>query len=58
MVGFRTSWVDVREVAEAHALALIKPAAGGERIAISAAPFKWQDFGKCSVYVGFDCGIS
>ncbi|TBU38651.1 NAD(P)-binding protein [Dichomitus squalens] len=38
-----TSWVDVRDVAEAHTLALIKPAAGGERIVISANAFKWQD---------------
>lgn len=30
-----TCWVDVRDVAEAHALALEKEAAGGERIIIS-----------------------
>ena len=31
-----TSWIDVRDVAEAHALALEKEAAGSERIIISA----------------------
>jgi len=29
-------WVDVRDLAEAHALALEKEAAGGERIIVSA----------------------
>ena len=30
------AWVDVRDVALAHALALEKPDAGGERIIVSA----------------------
>lgn len=30
------SWVDVRDVAEAHVVALEKPEAGGERILFSA----------------------
>ena len=30
-----SSWIDVRDVAEAHALALQKEAAGGERIIIN-----------------------
>ncbi|KAI0674143.1 NAD-P-binding protein [Trametes maxima] len=38
-----TSWVDVRDLAEAHALALLKPAAGGERIIVAMRPFKWQE---------------
>ncbi|KAJ7590474.1 D-lactaldehyde dehydrogenase [Mycena floridula] len=38
------SWVDVRDVAEAHILALEKEAAGGERFIISAGPNFWQDF--------------
>lgn len=33
---FSESWVDVRDVALAHALALEKPLAGGERIIIAA----------------------
>ncbi|KAL4069134.1 hypothetical protein V8B97DRAFT_1963928 [Scleroderma yunnanense] len=37
-------WVDVRDLAEAHRLALEKEEAGGERIIISASVFKWQDF--------------
>ncbi|KIJ60515.1 hypothetical protein HYDPIDRAFT_98450 [Hydnomerulius pinastri MD-312] len=39
-----TCWIDVRDLAEAHALALEKQAAGGERIIISAGLWKWQDF--------------
>ncbi|KAJ7598455.1 D-lactaldehyde dehydrogenase [Mycena floridula] len=37
------SWVDVRDVAAAHALSLEKEAAGGERFIISAGPMVWQD---------------
>jgi len=39
-----TCWIDVRDLAEAHALALEKQVAGGERIIVSAGPGKWQDF--------------
>ncbi|GLB36862.1 putative D-lactaldehyde dehydrogenase [Lyophyllum shimeji] len=38
------SWIDVRDVAEAHVLALEKEAAGGERIIISAGSYVWQDW--------------
>ncbi|KAG6875202.1 hypothetical protein C0992_004786 [Termitomyces sp. T32_za158] len=38
------AFIDVRDVAEAHALALEKEAAGGERIIISAGPFIWQQW--------------
>ncbi|KAJ7692590.1 hypothetical protein B0H17DRAFT_933870, partial [Mycena rosella] len=37
-------WVDVRDLGRAHVLALLKPAAGGERIIVSAGPFVWQDW--------------
>lgn len=37
-------YVDVRDLAEAHRLALEKEKAGGERIIINAGVFKWQDF--------------
>ncbi|KAJ7479142.1 D-lactaldehyde dehydrogenase [Mycena latifolia] len=37
------SWVDVRDLARAHALALLKAEAGGERIIISAGTFTWQE---------------
>ncbi|KAJ4485402.1 D-lactaldehyde dehydrogenase [Lentinula aciculospora] len=37
-------WVDVRDTAEAHARALERPAAGGERIIVCAgSPWVWQD---------------
>ncbi|KAL7416415.1 putative dihydrokaempferol 4-reductase [Mrakia frigida] len=38
------NWVDVREVAVAHAKALVVPEAGGERFIVSAGPFCLQDF--------------
>ncbi|KAJ7597563.1 D-lactaldehyde dehydrogenase [Mycena floridula] len=38
------SWVDVRDLAEAHVLALEKESAGGERFIVSAGPFIWQDW--------------
>ncbi|KAI0746594.1 NAD-P-binding protein [Daedaleopsis nitida] len=37
-------FVDVRDIARAHVLALLKPEAGGHRFIISAGPYKWQDF--------------
>ncbi|EKM78748.1 hypothetical protein AGABI1DRAFT_107237 [Agaricus bisporus var. burnettii JB137-S8] len=43
-VNYPNCWVDVREVALAHVLALQKPEAGGERLIVSVGPFVWQDF--------------
>ena len=37
-------WVDVRDAALAHVLALEKPEAGGERIIVSAASYVWQEW--------------
>ena len=45
-VECRFCWIDVRDLAEAHVLAIKKQEAGGERIIVSAGPFKWQDFGE------------
>ncbi|KAI6044391.1 hypothetical protein EDC04DRAFT_2938172 [Pisolithus marmoratus] len=39
-----STWVDVRDLAEGHRRALEKQEAGGERIIISAGPWRWQDF--------------
>ncbi|KAH9855693.1 NAD-P-binding protein [Lenzites betulinus] len=39
-----SSYVDVRDLALAHVLALKKQEAGGERIIVSAGPYKWQDW--------------
>ncbi|KAG6917263.1 hypothetical protein DXG01_003210 [Tephrocybe rancida] len=39
-----SAYIDVRDVAEAHTLALEKEAAGGERIIISAGSCVWQDW--------------
>lgn len=38
------NWVDVRNVADAHAEAIIRDNAGGERFLISNGPYTWQEF--------------
>jgi nucleoside-diphosphate-sugar epimerase len=43
-LAFASSWVDVRDLADAHVLALEKEAAGGERIIVSAGAFVWQEW--------------
>ena len=40
------NYVDVREVADAHAKALVTPKAGGERYIVSAGPFSKADLTK------------
>ena len=45
-----SAWVDVRDLALAHRLALEKGEAGGERIIVSKGPFVWQDWGMFSVH--------
>ncbi|KAI0777496.1 NAD(P)-binding protein [Trametes elegans] len=44
LVNIGSSYVDVRDLALAHVVALTKPEAAGERIIVSAGPWKWQDF--------------
>lgn len=39
-------WVDVRDVGEAHVLALEKESVANERIIISAGSFVWQEWSK------------
>jgi len=36
-------WIDVRDVATAHALALEKEDAGGQRMIVAAGTFTWND---------------
>jgi nucleoside-diphosphate-sugar epimerase len=43
-----SGWVDVRDLATAHRLALEKPAAGGERLIVTAESYHWQDWRKLS----------
>ncbi|KAJ7595124.1 D-lactaldehyde dehydrogenase [Mycena floridula] len=38
------NWLHVRDLAEAHSLALEKEAAGGQRIIVVFEPFVWQDW--------------
>ena len=40
------SYVDVRDVAKAHVLAIQKPEAGGSRYVVAAGVFTWQDICK------------
>jgi len=40
------SWVDVRDVARAHVLALEKDEAGGQRIIIASGPWRWQEWSE------------
>jgi len=49
------SWVDVRDIAMAHALALEKEDAGGQRVIISAGSFIWQEWGM-SIQSDHRCG--
>ena len=48
------TFVDVRDIAEAHTRALKTPAAGGQRFIISAGCFKYQDFGAYSAIFRLD----
>ncbi|KAJ3526557.1 hypothetical protein NMY22_g10117 [Coprinellus aureogranulatus] len=43
-LAWSNSWADVRDLAEAHVLALEKEAAGGERIIVSQGSFVWQEW--------------
>ncbi|KAI0696533.1 NAD(P)-binding protein [Cytidiella melzeri] len=44
LAAFRGSWVDVRDVADAHVLSLQKEEAGGQRITIASGPLVWQQW--------------
>jgi len=46
LLATQASWIDVRDLAEAHVLASEKEAAGGERILICAGSYVWQDWCK------------
>ena len=48
LATFGSGWVDVRDIALAHALSLIKEEAGGERVVVSAGEWVFQDFSKSS----------
>ena len=43
----RTGWVDVRDIAAAHVLALQKEEAAHQRIIVVAGHYVWQDWGEC-----------
>ncbi|KZT25515.1 hypothetical protein NEOLEDRAFT_1178303 [Neolentinus lepideus HHB14362 ss-1] len=44
LASIRDCWIDVRDLALAHVLAIEKEQAGGNRSIISGGTFKWQDF--------------
>ncbi|CCM04261.1 uncharacterized protein FIBRA_06430 [Fibroporia radiculosa] len=37
-------WIDVRDLAQGHVLAIQKEEAGGERFVVTQGPWKWQDW--------------
>ena len=43
----RDCWIDVRDIAQAHVLALTKQDAGDNRILVTSTPSVWQDWSKC-----------
>jgi len=38
------AWIDVRDLAEVHLLAIKKPEAAGQRIIVASGHWKWQDW--------------
>ena len=46
-MGTPSLWVDVRDLSEAHVLALEKDKAGNQRIFVNAGKFVWQDLRTC-----------
>jgi len=42
--AWQASWIDVRDLARAHTLALEKEEAGGRRFLLSSGPYIWQDW--------------
>lgn len=55
--GFQSAWVDVRDVAAAHGLALEKEEAGGKRFLLNGGMFVWQDFcTSLELLLGFRIG--
>ena len=46
MVSHRAAYVDVRDLARAHVLALTVPEAGGNRIIVHAGPYIGQTFSE------------
>lgn len=47
--NLRSAWIDVRDCADAHILALQKEEVSGERIIPASGPWNWQDWGKLYV---------
>ena len=50
-----SSYVDVRDLGLAHVLAITKQEASGNRVIVSAGPYKWQDFGEYQSFNNLSC---
>lgn len=50
MMSCSNCWIDVRDLGLAHVKAIQVPEAANERIIVSAGTYKWQDWGKCTIY--------
>ena len=48
------NYIDVRDVALAHVLALETPEAGGERIVVAKQNFTWHSFSMSTPILGFE----
>jgi len=48
-----SEWIDVRDLAEAHVLAIKTEEAGGERFIVASGPWKWQDW----INAAKKCGV-
>ena len=53
LAAFQGSWVDVRDLADAHVKAIEVPNAGGQRFIISSGNFIWQDWCTCILALYF-----
>jgi len=51
--GISNNYVDVRDVALAHVLALETPEAGGERFLVSRQRYDWQEFTEPLIQAGY-----
>ncbi|KZT25504.1 D-lactaldehyde dehydrogenase [Neolentinus lepideus HHB14362 ss-1] len=52
LASLGNAWIDVRDLARAHVLAIQREQAGGNRFIVCAGSYKWQDFGASALPKG------
>ena len=55
LVDMQVGWVDVRDVALAHARALEVPEAGGQRFILCSSMHTWQEWCMCAIDITLHC---